>query len=237
MGGFMKSIRFRVGAADGVGSWTQYVFYPHPNNAGGGASDAVMLPLPSEISDSLNAQWETEEDAIKRDLSQLRDLGIMDKSGDKSPWWKKAWRGLKNQAVEKLAPEGHARGLRKQSGQALNTHEEHYFKSMEFKTWEFTHKVYPNNPSEAAAIQTIIDNFKRSASPGLNPAGRYFLYPDTVDISFHGTSGVPKPRRSIIEKVDINYTPNEGYQALEDGSPVGYEIALGFKEVTMPMRS
>ena len=36
--------------------------------------------------------------------------------------------------------------------------------------------------------------------------------------------------------VEFNYTPNDSFQPLRDGSPVGYEFSLGFKEKAMPTR-
>ena len=97
--------------------------------------------------------------------------------------------------------------IMKHRGEIVNTHEEHYFKSMEFKTWEFTHKMYPRNSDESSAVQSIIETFKSAGSPTLDPGnGRYFGYPDSVGITFQGTTGLPTIARCIIEKVEVDYT-------------------------------
>jgi len=230
----MASLRYPRDLVSGP-YWIQYSLYPHPSGAGGDTQH-VCLPLPPEISDGLEASWETEESGLSKDKSLATDFGVGDKDG-RTPWYKKAWRGLTNQVRERAVPERYRADIQKGKGQALNTHEEHYFKSMEFKTWEFTHKMYPRNSDESSDVQSIIKAFKSAGSPTLDPGNsRYFGYPDSVGIIFQGTTGLPTIARCIIEKVEVNYTPNDGFQALPDGASVGYEITLGFKEQTMPTR-
>tara|TARA_Y100000401_G_scaffold117463_2_gene126403 strand:- start:5943 stop:6632 length:690 start_codon:yes stop_codon:yes gene_type:complete len=214
--------------------WIQYALIPHPSV--GGSPQNICLPLPGEISESIEASYDTEENQFAKDKSIAADFGLGD--GDTStPWYKKAWRGITNTAKQNLTPERYKNVVMKGSGQAVNTHEEHYFKGMEFKTFEFTHRCYPRNQNEVDSILDIISTFKNSSMPTLKPGNsRFFGYPDSVTIHFHGTKGLPDIQECIIEKVETNYTPNDSFQPLPDGSPVGYEIVVGFKEKAMPTR-
>ena len=214
--------------------WVQYSLIPHPSVGGSGAN--ICLPLPGEITDSIASSWETEENQFAKDKSVAADFGIGD-NDQKTPWYKKAWRGITNSAKQHATPGRYKNVVMKKSGQAMNTHEEHYFKGMEFKEWEFTHRCYPRNSAESSIIRGIIEAFQDASMPTLKPGNsRYFGYPDSVSITFRGATGLPKIRECIIEKVEVNYTPNDSFQPLRDGSPVGYEFSLGFKEKAMPTR-
>jgi len=66
-----------------------------------------------------------------------------------------------------------------------NPQREQLFKSVGFRTFQFTYKFMPKSPVETANVKNIIEKFKMHMHPELSDSGIYYIYPSEFDIQYY----------------------------------------------------
>ena len=82
----------------------------------------------------------------------------------------------------------------------------------------------------------MIRLIKRSMAAKLKDAALFLHTPDVFDIEFKFNGGEDHPflnriKPCALQSFNVNYTPDGAYMTYKDGSPVAYNISLGFKEM------
>lgn len=127
------------------------------------------------------------------------------------------------------------------SGIAPNPQKQLYFKDMEFRTHTFTFQLYAKSLAESINIRRIINMFKAHMHPGVNSALSFLYdYPGWFDIKYY-VNGVKNPymhnfKKTILESMDVKYSPEGIYVTHEDGSPTHVQLQLNFKELEILMK-
>lgn len=118
-------------------------------------------------------------------------------------------------------------------GVVRNPQMELLFKTVQFRTFNFTFKFHAQNASETAKIQGMIQQFKQAMHPELSDTGAYFYYPDIFEISYSGknNSYYNKFAKSVLTDMTVNYAGTGVVSQFDDGAPVETSISLTFKEI------
>ena len=127
----------------------------------------------------------------------------------------------------------------KARGAIVNTHEEQYFKGVDFRTFTFVHKLVARSERESLAISGIVDFMQKWASPRYKNGGTHIEYPAEFRINFlHGgvtNKNLPVINQCVCEGIDIAYSP-DGNQFFETGAPTIVDITFNFKEAIIRTR-
>jgi len=123
-------------------------------------------------------------------------------------------------------------------GLALNPVDQMLFDGIDFRTYQMAFTFTPYSREEAREVRDIIKTFRKWAAPRImnGAAGMFFEPPATFSILFRNkdkeNDWVPKVAESVIESIDVNYSPN-GWAAHDDGSPVQTMLTLNFREIAL----
>ena len=82
----------------------------------------------------------------------------------------------------------------------------------------------------------MIRMIKRAMAAKLKKAALFLHTPDVFQIEFKFNGGEDHPflnriKPCALQSFNVNYTPDGAYMTYKDGSPVAYNISLGFKEM------
>jgi hypothetical protein len=123
-------------------------------------------------------------------------------------------------------------------GLALNPVDQMLFDGIDFRTYQMAFTFTPYSREEAKEVREIIKTFRKWAAPRImnGAAGMFFEPPATFTVEFkvkgNENAYVPKVAESVIESIDVNYSPN-GWAAHDDGSPVQTLLTINFREIAL----
>ena len=124
-------------------------------------------------------------------------------------------------------------------GKIFNPYTEQMFSNMQFRTHNFTFKMFARSERESQEINNIIKYLKEGSlpiygregqgSPGSGSAARFFEVPDKFDIKFVRLSPDGrtlnsaedlhfKIHTSVCTGIDVNYTPDGQYNAVKNNN-------------------
>ena len=200
----------------------------------------MIFPLPDGLVDEVGLEWNTEESGQQKMRALLNTLVTEGVGAGVKEIYSESKDSL-NELVSKIT--GGARS-RRDKGIVKNTHQEMYFKGINFRQFVFKHKMMPTSPRESVEAKNIVDTFKYLASPGYHDGRKYFTYPSQWEIHFlHKRNDVmytneylTKIGRCVLDKVGVNYTSEGTYQSFSDGDPTVIELELSFKEIDLVTR-
>ena len=222
---------------------------------------AVAFPLPQGLVDMVKPQWEQGSAQIKGAMKAAGKAAIAGGAGAltgaavAAPTGFGAIIGAKVGAVFGLATSagniesfissltagkvGIGSEASKQRNAIVNTHEEQYFKGLDFRSFTFTHKLVATTEQESLAISGVVDFLQKWASRRFKNRGTHIEYPAEFRINFlHGgqtNRSLPVINQCVCEGIDINYSP-DGNQFFETGAPTSVEIVMNMKEAILRTR-
>lgn len=126
---------------------------------------------------------------------------------------------------------------------AINPKNQLLFEGIDFRTYQMAFVFTPYSAQEAETVKKIIRAFKKHAAPRIvtDAAGMFFVPPSTVKLQFmynnKENTHVARVAESVIESVDVNYTPNAIWAAHDDGAPVQTMLTINFKEIQLVDRT
>jgi hypothetical protein len=124
-------------------------------------------------------------------------------------------------------------------GLAINPQQQLLFQGINFRTYQMAFTFTPYSRQEAETVKEIIKLFRYHAAPQITTAaaGMFFVPPSTfnLDFFFNGqrNPNVTKVTESVIENIDVNYTPNGIWAAHDDGASVQTTLTINFKEIDL----
>jgi hypothetical protein len=201
----------------------------------------IALPLPENIQDNLNLNYDTVD---------LGAVGVGVKSGEA------VGEALKDSGVgaavgtfaDRFAGDAEylARTLSQisgavsgainiASGNVPNPFTTAIFKSVELRRHNLNFRLTPESPEDSAAINNIINEFKKRALPKRDK-GVFLTMPDQVEIQFFGTNALYGFARCVIQGITVNYNPSNAPAFFKNtggliGAPQSVEIQLQLSEI------
>jgi hypothetical protein len=225
-----------------------------------GETRTVILPLPLNIPD--NTQILTADANLGPFWSKVFEATRKGYAGVKDPekgFWDKVGIGvetagkLKDSFIEdftggsndfqtflalnpKMKDSDLQRYAQSQTGVILNPHTTLMFDGVSLKSYALQFRCSPRSRRENDEIQAIIQMIKERILPTRSPNEFALNYPDTVQIEFENTRGLPKINKSFITGFEVDYTSGTGISFYQDGKPVEYKINMLVKEVEIRTR-
>jgi hypothetical protein len=124
-----------------------------------------------------------------------------------------------------------------QKNTAINPQMEVLFTSINFRTFQFDFTFTPKSPEEAATVREIIKMFRYHSAPEIDNSGtgRYFIVPSVFNIEYRyleqRNENLHKFAPCALTSVMVDYAPEVGWVAHNDGMPVKTRVTLQFKEM------
>ena len=133
-------------------------------------------------------------------------------------------------------------------GTMKNPRKEQIFSGVDFRTFNFSWNIPIRSTGEWISIRKIISLFKKHMHPELQAgsSGSYLVLPDEFDIQFYEKTSdkfsesktLPKIATSVIESLQVNYTPQGSWVAFEGTMiPPFVQISMTIKELEPLVRS
>lgn len=219
--------------------------------------NAVALYMPNELVVSYKTEWSGADtaamamgslgvEAIKNAIASM----IPGKSTSENS----QIAGLGGAAANVALTEGGAAAdyLSAAAGIAANPKKEMLFKSVDFRSFQFTYKFVPRNPSELQLVENIIKIFKLHMHPEYKEksANYLFVYPSEFDILYYvnGQENMHLHRHTscVLTGMSVNYTPNSSFTAFGGstsatesntfgtaGAPTEISVNMTFQELAI----
>ena len=205
------------------------------------AAASVMLFVPGGINGS-NMLWQHQHEYQEAKLSK-----IITGAASSIPVV-----GTALAARQALAP---------MAGGAINPKVEVLYRDTNLRKFQFSFIMSPQSQSEAESLKSVVKVLRKYSSPTIKngrsdpeqgyigsgggqadylSTGGMFLSPYEFRIRFHykdangvwrDNLNVPRIGRSVIEYIDINYTPTGEWSTFHDGMPTSAMLTMIFREM------
>lgn len=123
------------------------------------------------------------------------------------------------------------------AGIAQNPHLAALFTGTSFRTHTFQYKFNPRDSSESDSIRSIIRTFKYHMAPAYRAEGHFFDYPEQWGIDIIGSSYLFAIGTSVLTGFEVGYG-GEGSAYFEDtNAPFTVSLGLTFQEVAITTKA
>jgi hypothetical protein len=177
----------------------------------------VALPLPTELSNSYNPQWEVSDQQLVSALSDYLN------NNDKSQ-------------IEAFGPTIASvlfGGIAKLGGKTPNPKKQAIFNGIDARSFSFNYSFTPRSLKEANTLEAIIKELTEYSLPSLtNASDAFFDFPAEFLIRFHNVQGFPIYDYCVCTGITTNYTP-QSMQLLSSGHSVQINLTLNFLETSL----
>jgi hypothetical protein len=233
MGMLFKFVQFK--AAFGDGRTTKSVTAKNLTQA------HIALPLPENIQDNLNLNYETTDlgavaagigtgEAVSNAFSQA---GV----GAAASTFAGRVGGDAQFLARTLAQlSGPVSGaLNISAGNVPNPFTTAIFKSVELRRHNFNFRLVPETPEDSVVIRDIINRFKLESLP--KRQGNFLMMPSEIEIEFFGTNSLFGMARCVIQGMTVNYNPSNQPAFFKNsgsglfGAPQAVELQLQLTEI------
>lgn len=121
------------------------------------------------------------------------------------------------------------------AGYPINPRVEVLFATRPQRQWMFEVFMLPRSETEAETVRQIIQTLRYYSAPELIMGGFFFVPPAEFDITFYRAGkenlNLPRINTCVLERVDIDYAPENTYSTFSNGYPVAVRMSLGFREI------
>lgn len=200
---------------------------------------AIQLPMPNQLTSNYSTNWTSDStmmtDLMSRGPDVLADVfanlgtaGNMTKASDPAA----------NFVLSSAKLVG-AGGVSAVTGLAANPKKEMIFEGVDFRSFTMTYRFYPKSEEESIRLQNIIAELKYHMHPSyLSEAKFTYVYPSEFDITFYAKDGrenqyVNKIATCVLTNMVVNSTPDGLWASHEAGAPVGIDLQLIFRELSL----
>lgn len=190
----------------------------------------VLLPIPANLVESYDLNWQTMELGLIGDIVNAVDGGGVSGSNLGSAALR---------AVGNLSPES-AIALEQTFGVTPNPNVTAAFKGIQLRQHTFAWTFAPKTPDESKKIQKIVREIRKRILPGMNSGSTALLgYPCMVRPSVHplvdsGGGRVPlyEFKKCVVPKLNVSYSPT-GVPSFFKGTnlPTFVQLALVLLEI------
>tara|TARA_Y100000310_G_C20680447_1_gene815600 strand:+ start:356 stop:1306 length:951 start_codon:yes stop_codon:yes gene_type:complete len=206
---------------------------------------SVVLHMPTDISETLEASWEDGAGVVDKLVGQGKFLtsAVTDKGAMRDAVVRQAARLTSESKLGELGKkagfdtEGLAEDVTRRQGLAENPHSVQFFKGMSFKSHSFKHKLIAFTKEDTVMNMAIVNFFKESMKPSIKN-GKFLSYPQTFTIKFlKGTElnpFLPVLRTCACTNVEVSYTGSGSWSSFRNGAPVDVDLTVQFNEMELP---
>jgi hypothetical protein len=122
-----------------------------------------------------------------------------------------------------------------------NDKKEIMFDSFSFRTFSFNYTFAPKNQEESETVRSIIETLRYYSLPEISSGKVYYIFPSEFEISFmlggKINPHIPKIATSVLQTINVNYSPNGVWSTLPNGAPLSLNIQMNFLELELIDRS
>tara|TARA_B100001939_G_scaffold342210_1_gene353021 strand:- start:1159 stop:2727 length:1569 start_codon:yes stop_codon:yes gene_type:complete len=210
----------------------------------------IFLPIPGGLSDSISVSYKESTlnalqlagaEAITKFIEGKGAGGAVKAAldniqADKNSENIKSLIGSATAASALGLPGGVNALLARQQGIILNPNMELLFDSPQLRTFGFTFKFSPREPSESKTVLQIIRTFKQAMVPKKDDKSFFLGSPNSFKVEYiHRGSpnhpGLNKYKECALTQCQVNYTPEGTYNTYRDGIMHSYQMTLQFREL------
>lgn len=187
---------------------------------------AYYLPLPPQIQNSYNPNWEMASKFMVTTLVGAIDhmiAGEIGSMGDKL-------------ASGTMAALLGGQASRIFSAKTRNPKKQALFNGIEPRTFSFDYSFFPQSEKEAEELENFIKSFTMYTLPEETPGGFFFEFPYEFEIAYHNVRGFPKIMPCVCTGFHTSYSPNS-MQLLKSGHAIQMAISMTFLETTLRTRN
>jgi len=120
-------------------------------------------------------------------------------------------------------------------GSPVNPRVEVLFSTRPQRQWVFELFLVPRSKEEAEAVKQIIQTIRYYAAPEISDTGFFFIPPAEFDITFFfngkENQNLPRINTCVLERIDVDYAPENTYSTFSDGQPIATRLSLAFREI------
>ncbi|MAG26628.1 hypothetical protein CMI47_13895 [Candidatus Pacearchaeota archaeon] len=221
--------------------YVSYMPYEHGKSQAGDGKNPLQINLhmPRDLTDSVTAKWEAEEDLF----AKTGQLGFAKAIGGTAAKKAQELAGEALGAVTLGVIDGEAinKSFQRQRGHAVRPFESQFFQGVDYRSFEFTHKLVAFSQEETYSINKIIKILRYYSSPDISLTGISYTYPASWRIRFfHGSSEsahvresewLPSLKRCVLGKVEVKHFASNTPSYHTNLAPVDIEISLSFREM------
>lgn len=125
---------------------------------------------------------------------------------------------------------------------AYNPQKVMHFVGPDFKSYNFTFDIVPQNKSEADEAKSWIQSLRQHAAPFVSGNSIFFDYPSYFDVYFEIGSGggghiVFRSDKLAMTSWNVKLDADEGMKWHPDGTPTRIGLTLGFKETSITTKT
>jgi len=121
------------------------------------------------------------------------------------------------------------------SGYPVNPAVEVLFAARPQRQWMFEVFMLPRSETEVETVRQIIRTLRYYAAPEITGGGFFFVPPAEFDITFFQAGkenkNLPRINTCVMDKIDVDYSPEQSYSTFANGHPIAVRMSLGFREV------
>ena len=227
---------------------------------GDSSGEVILLPMVPGLQTSNGTQWnEDNADLVRLALGNLGRNFILQSSnpgGELASNFGAAFQGamadggaiintlmqddfLRDNIASYFA--GKAAGvniLGRSTGQVINPNLEVLFKGPKLRSFNFQFTMTPRGEKEAETIRDIIRIFKHRMAPRRSPTGLFLQTPYIFKLKYIYNDKTKKTHKFLnkfkpcaLTECTVNYTPENQYATLTNGSMTQYQLGLAFNEI------
>ena len=201
----------------------------------------IALPLPENIQDALNINYETADlGMVAAGIASGQAVsGAMESGGVGAALQTLGSRlpgdaeYLARSAAQLAGPIG--AGINTVMGNVPNPFTTAVFRSVELRRHMLNFKLVPETPQDSEIIKRIVNRFKKESLPA--GGGAFLPMPSEVQVDFFGTNALYAFGRCVIQGVTVNYNPSNApafYKNAGQGlisAPQAVELQLQLSEI------
>ena len=121
------------------------------------------------------------------------------------------------------------------AGYPINPAVEVLFSARPQRQWMFEVFLLPRSEKEVESVKNIIRTLRYYAAPEITLNGFAFVPPADFDITFFQAgkenTNLPRINTCVLDRIDVDYSPEQSYSTFANGHPVAVRLSLGFREV------
>lgn len=120
-------------------------------------------------------------------------------------------------------------------GYPINPRAEVLFSTRPQRQWMFEVFLVPRSENESKIVKQIIQSLRFYAAPEISNSGWFYIPPAEFDITFFWkgkeNQNLPRINTCVLERIDVDYAPENTYSTFRNGHSVAVRLSLGFREV------
>lgn len=208
-------------------------------------TSAISLYMPNQLSNTYGVQWDVEDfsnaavwDQIAGGAANVIGNPTLKTSADEA---NKTILTAGGKAISRKILDGIPYLQKATNITQGNSKQEQLFKSVDFRTFQFSFEFFPRSESEAQTVLRIIRMFRYHMLPEYLDEGNFlYIYPSEFDIKYYTgdseNSYLEKQMTAVLTNMTINTTPNGQFSTFASGMPNQLNIQLSFKELAVPTK-